>query len=281
MRWEDLTSDRFPAAVRKSKGVCILVLGVLERHGPHMPLGTDMLCGLHLASEAAKREPAVVFPPWFLGQIYEAKCFPGTVTVPPRLLLEMLFAICDEIGRNGFTKIILNVAHGGNYHMVKFLSQCFLDAPRPYSVYVVDFFEVLTPGEAAAWKSRMDVVMPDQHADEMETSLMMAYRPELVDMKALRGRVGASMKRLAHLKRASSPFGWYANFPEHYAGDARLATASKGRAVTEIMVNALAEAIREVKSDAVAPRLAKEFFGRELKIRRLAGKGRKTAKTGG
>ena len=78
MQWENLTSPDFATAVRET-GVCILTFGVLERHSEHLPLGTDYLNGHKLACLAAAREPAVVFPPFYFGQIYEARCFPGTV----------------------------------------------------------------------------------------------------------------------------------------------------------------------------------------------------------
>ena len=60
----------------------------------------------------------MVFPEFYFGQIYEARCFPGTVSIPPTLLLELLQAALDEIGRNGFRKIIIYSRHGGNSHLL-------------------------------------------------------------------------------------------------------------------------------------------------------------------
>jgi creatinine amidohydrolase len=76
MQWEHLTSDEFALAVRLT-GVCILTMGVVERHGTHLPLGTDYLSGHAIACLAAEKEKAVVFPPFYFGQIYEARCFPS------------------------------------------------------------------------------------------------------------------------------------------------------------------------------------------------------------
>ena len=94
--------------------MCIIALGVVEKHSEHLPLGTDFLNGHKIACLAAEREPAVVFPPFYFGQIYEARCFPGTITLKPTLLMELIQGVLDEIGRNGFRKIILLNAHGGN-----------------------------------------------------------------------------------------------------------------------------------------------------------------------
>lgn len=70
MNWEKLTSVEFAEAVKKTD-VCIIAFGVLERHGDHLPLGTDYLNGHKIASMAAEIEAAVVFPPFYFGQIYE------------------------------------------------------------------------------------------------------------------------------------------------------------------------------------------------------------------
>ena len=89
MNWENLTSVTFEKAVKET-GVCIIAMGVLERHGNHLPLGTDYLNGHKLATAASNKESSVVFPPFYFGQIFEAKCFPGTVTLKPSLLFDVV-----------------------------------------------------------------------------------------------------------------------------------------------------------------------------------------------
>ncbi len=268
MKWEELTGDQFPKAVADCGGVCIVPLAVIERHGPHLPLGTDMINGLHCAAEAAKLEPAIVAPPWYIGQIYEAKCFPGTISFPPRLLVENILHLYDEIGRNGFAKIVAYICHGGNNNLAPFLAQCQLDAPKSYQVYTVDFLGGQTEQQKKRWQEVMDT-KDWFHAEELETSMTLAHRPDLVDMKAVKG--GAkSLDRMAALGQGFSGFGWYARYPEHYAGDARPATAEKGRVINDTIIEALANFIRAVKQDKVAPALAAEFFARESSIRQGA-----------
>src|SRR5581483_5143954 len=77
--WEELTAEDFASAIHQSKGVCLLPFGILEKHGPHLPLGTDLLNVRYAALHAAEQEYAVVFPEYYFGQIFEAKHQPGTI----------------------------------------------------------------------------------------------------------------------------------------------------------------------------------------------------------
>jgi len=262
MQWEHLTSADFAQAVRQT-GVCVIALGVIEKHSDHLPLGTDFLNGHRLACLAAEVEPAVVFPPFYFGQIYEARCFPGTLTISPTLLIELIQGVLDEIGRNGFGKIILLNAHGGNTHLLSFLAQCTLWEEKPYSVYL--YTGKMTPERQAAWKSILETTLHG-HACECETSISLANHPALVKMAALPTDPAEPLGRLNDLPPNLSGISWYSNFPDHYAGDARLASAEKGRALQQIQAAAFAEFIAAVKADQVAPTLEREFFGRVQQV---------------
>ena len=263
MQWEYLTSDEFARAVHET-GVCILALGVVERHATHLPLGTDYLSGHAIACLAAEKEKAVVFPPFYFGQIYEARCFPGTVTIKPSLLLELIQGVLDEIGRNGFKKIVLLNAHGGNDHFLPFLVQCSLWEQKPYSVYL--YTGELSPEREREWNSLLET-REHGHACECESSVLMASYPALVDISKVPQSPGAALHRLSHLPNHFSAIWWYANYPEHYAGDARSASVEKGLRLRQIKVDALAEFIHAVKADQVVPALEREFFEREKKLR--------------
>src|SRR5262245_27110757 len=112
-RWDELTAGDWPKAMVRSAATCILPIGILEKHGPHAPIGSDLIHVREWSARATKREYAVVFPDYFYGQIYEARHQPGTFALPPRLVLELLQATCDEIGRNGFKEIVIVNGHGG------------------------------------------------------------------------------------------------------------------------------------------------------------------------
>ncbi len=263
MQWENLTSPEFAQAVKET-GVCIIAMGVLERHSEHLPLGTDMLNGHKLACKAAELEPAVVFPPFYFGQIYEARCFPGTFTIKPKLLLEFLEGVLDDIGRNGFKKIIILNAHGGNNYLVRFLAQCSLWEEKPYALYV--YTGELTPARQKKWKELTETKF-DWHAGEIETSISMANHPELVKMEKLAPEgEGDPRNRLSQLSYNFSGISWYANFPEHYAGEAGPASVEKGQAYVKLEVENFSEFIAAVKKDTVVPQLNKEFFDRVRKV---------------
>ncbi|MDY7009794.1 MAG: creatininase family protein [Planctomycetota bacterium] len=269
MLWEELTADEFAGAVDDCEGVCIITLGVLERHLHHLPPGTDLMLGQHVAELAARREPVVVFPPWYLGEVYEAVCFPGTVTLPPKSMVELMLAIFDEIGRNGFTKIITFLSHGGNVYLAPFLAQCQLFRQKSYQVYSLFWDQGLTEAQRAKWNAVMETD-GGQHAGESETSIMMAHRPDLVKMEALDGQVAEPLGRLDHVKPGYTALWWYADYPEHYAGDARTASAEKGKVLTDLLVDSLAAFIRAVKNDTVTPKLAWEFFSARGRIAKRA-----------
>lgn len=102
VRWDELTASDWQKAMEQSAATCILPVGILEKHGPHAPLGSDLIYVRELAKRVTKQEYAVVFPEYLFGQIYEAKHQPGTFALPSRLVLELLDATCEEIARNGF-----------------------------------------------------------------------------------------------------------------------------------------------------------------------------------
>jgi creatinine amidohydrolase len=257
MQWENLTSPDFGNAARET-GVCVLAAGVVEKHSNHLPLGTDFLNGHKIACLAAEIEPAVIFPPFYFGQIYEAKCFPGTITLKPTLLLELFFNVLDEIGRNGFRKIVIYNAHGGNNHLLGFLAQCSLWEEKPYAVY---YAGRLSPERQQAWEALLETKL-HYHACECETSITLANHPELVKMEQVPAEAFNPLGRLDHLPGSFSGISWYSNFPDHYAGDARPATREKGLALRQIAVEALAEFIAAVKQDQGVPGLNREFFER-------------------
>jgi len=263
MQWENLTAPDFAHAVRET-GVCVVAFGVLERHSEHLPLGTDYLVAHAIARLAAEKEAAVVFPPFYFGQIYEARCFPGALTLKPTLLVELIWSVLDEIGRNGFKKIILYNGHGGNAHLLPFIAQSSLYEQKPYTVYF--FQDPMSEEDRKTWEATLETTLHG-HACECETSTSLAVHPELVHMDRVPEEPANPRMRLAQLPGAYSGIWWYANYPEHYAGDARSASREKGLILQSILVEGLARFIKAVKQDEVTPGLEKEFFEREARLR--------------
>src|SRR5579862_6288699 len=178
-RWDELTATDWQAALDKSSQTCILPFGILEKHGPHSPIGTDLIHVREWAARATKQEYAVVFPDYFYGQINEARHQYGTFALPERIVWELLEATCDEIGRNGFKKILIINGHGGNPELIKYFIQTRLEKERNYAVY---FFE---PNADSAYRRQLSALhksdpADDQHAGERETSTLLYLRPDLV-----------------------------------------------------------------------------------------------------
>ncbi len=260
MQWEELTAPDFAKAV-KDTGVCVIAIGSLEKHFDHLPIGTDYLNGHRLCCLAAEREPAVVFPPYYIAQIHESRPFPGCVALPPTMTLEVLQAVCDEIARNGFKKILIYNAHGGNWAMLNYLLQVHLSERRDYGIYLLRHLFPPTPEWASQWDDILETAV-HEHACECETSITLANFPELVKMDVLAGRKADPLDRLAHLSPGNITAEWYAKFPDHYAGDATVASVEKEQKLLELQVQALAHYIGVVKKDTALAGVLNEFYDR-------------------
>ncbi len=257
VRYEELTAPDFARAVARSAGTCVVPLGILEKHGPHLPLGTDLIDCREVSLRAAGQEYAIVFPPYFVGQIFEAKHQPGTIAYGSRMMLDLLQQTCDELARNGIKKIILVNGHGGNDAFLHYFCQAQLESRRDYVVYLFE------PAYDKATEDRLDKMRKtalDGHAGEEETSVMLAHRPELVQLDKAGAESGADQKRQAGLKYAYTGIWWYAGQPNHYRGDGSAGDAEFGRALLEAESKALAEMIRSVKADTVTPGLQRKFY---------------------
>ena len=77
VHWEELTGPDFQHAIEKSQQTCLLPFGIIEKHGPQLPLGTDLINARYVSEHAAQQEYTVVFPDYYFGQIFEAKHEPG------------------------------------------------------------------------------------------------------------------------------------------------------------------------------------------------------------
>jgi creatinine amidohydrolase len=252
--WEELTAADFRSAIQQSQGTCLLPFGILEKHGPHLPLGTDLLDVRYAALHAAAEEYAVVFPEYYFGQIFEARHEPGTIAYSRELQLQLLQETTDEMARNGCKKIIIVNGHGGNEHLLPFFAQSQLEKPHDYVVYVL--VRVETPPGGPAGKS----TGPDWHAGEAETSNMLIAHPELVHKDRARNESGADLGRQKLPDDLYTGIWWYARFPNHYSGDGSLATPELGQYKMKGWIDGIVRATRAVKSDQESLKLQNEFF---------------------
>jgi len=260
-KWEELTAADFVTALQQSRATCVLPFGILEKHGPAGVLGTDLINVRFSTLKATKDEYAIVFPEYYVGQIFEAKHQPGTVAYSTHLQLEMLQETVAEMARNGCQKIVIVNGHGGNNALIQYFAQIQLESPKDYVVYTVAALGA-PQGTAAAAPSRPGV---DGHAGEGEVSNLMASRPELAHPERSSTESGADLNRLELPEGVYTGIWWYAKFPNHYQGDSTNASAARGQATTDAIATRIANALRAIKRDEVGPRLQKEFFEKAAK----------------
>ena len=260
MLWEELCAPDFGPAVEKSGGVCVVPIGVLEKHGDHLPVGTDMYVVTAVAKKAAEKSPAVVFPYYFYGQIAEARHMKGCLAPSHRLIMDSLLEMCDEIHRNGFTKILLLSGHGGNSRFLPFFAQQFPGINRPYAVYTA-FAHDMSPEQRSSILARAGIEDLGNHAGFSETALIMHLCPGLVHMERVKVSESAALGRLEAIKDAGifTGFNWYSDYPHHFAGNPSAATAEHGAFIFDILAANTADMINAVKKDDVSLKLIGEY----------------------
>jgi creatinine amidohydrolase len=255
-KWEELTASGFIQAIHESQGVCVLPFGILEKHGPHLPIGTDLLDVRYAVMNAVQQEYAVVFPEYYFGQIFEAQQEPGTIAYSLSTQLTLLQETVKEMARNGCKKIAIVNGHGGNNSLLPLFAQSQLATPRDYVVYVVGLPQRAAPGRPAMKSDPKN----DQHAGETETSAMLVARPDLVHMDQAQSESGADQHRLNLPEGVYTGIWWYARFPDHYSGVGAAATKELGQFDQKEWSHQIAEAIKAIKADSESMRLQNEYF---------------------
>lgn len=156
------------------KSAAIIPVGCIEAHGDHLPLGTDTVIAEELALRVAERCSAVALPPIAYGYAYTMSRYAGTLSVSPDALRLMLFDVLHGAYRNGFRRVLVLNGHGGNDGAIKEAIEHFADLHSDARIAWANWWKIRELG--------LDV----GHADESETSLMLALRPELVQMRHAR-----------------------------------------------------------------------------------------------
>lgn len=250
--WSELSLRDF-RALDMSRVIAVAPVAAVEQHGPHLPLGVDAMIMEGCVARVAERLPedldVVFLPIQSVGVSIEHRDFPGTLTLSQETAARMLAEIADGVSRAGVKKIVLMNSHGGNSALI---SQVALDLRARLGVLAV----------TCSWSRfgypdglfSQDELRHGIHGGEIETSLMLAFRPELVDMARAKNFPPASLDfehDFAWL-RADRPagFGWMAQdlSPAGAMGDASKATAAKGEAVADYWATAFIELLRDVEA---------------------------------
>lgn len=256
-RMEELTSPQFARAVTFSGGVCVIPIGIIEKHSSHLPLGTDLFEARASVIMAAEKEYAVVFPQYYTGQIFEARHQPGTIAYSNELMWKMLEETCSELSRNGLKKIILFNGHGGSTFFLQYFCQSQLASRKDY---IVVLFTPRSDTKYAGEIKSLTRATSDGHAGEEETSMMYFIRPDLVDISSIGVESGAMMGRLTAMPYGFTGIGWYANYPNHFAGEAVKPDRRLGELLVARDADQLVSLIKYLKGSSAIEELQMEFF---------------------
>lgn len=272
MRWQNIRSGKLAEAIEESKGVCVLCMGCVEHHGKHLPLGQDVLAG-KIVELASEKEPIVMFPDMYFGEKTGAGEFQGTIIFSNKLIFDILTETCNEIGRNGFKKIVIVGCHGGNVSMINNFIRSTLYTPKDYMVMGLrcsstwprpkdmlaiidggnrDYFPELTDEDIALLR---DVDANNKvygHGCFIETAVALGLHPELVD-KSMIGKIdGNNAHRLEGFQLESgvyTPYGWMADYPNSLSSDYNAGNERIGRSVVKYAVDKMAEKLKIIKED--------------------------------
>ena len=181
-RWADLSRAQF-AAIDRSRTIAVLPVGAIEQHGPHLPVSVDR----DLAEAVLERSlahlpaelPVLAMPGFAYGKSNEHGAIPGTISLSAETMLRLLTDIAASLARTGFRRLVLLNAHGGNAPVLDIAAR---DLKVEHGLHVAtcswyNFNEADRHGDA---RERSFGI----HAGLVETSAMLALKPDLVAMDA-------------------------------------------------------------------------------------------------
>jgi creatinine amidohydrolase len=248
--WADMSWRDF-AAADTARWIAVLPIAAIEQHGPHLPVGVDAyIASGYLARVRTllpPQVPATFLPMLAIGVSTEHRSFPGTLTLSPPTLLNLLTEIGESVHRAGVRKIVIVNSHGGNGAVIGL-------AVRELRVR----FRMLAV--ACSWSRfgyPQDLFAEDErrhgiHGGDVETSIILASRPETVQMQQAGNFLPFSVELEREFKWLSTDrpagFGWAMEDLHRAgaAGNAAAASAAKGEKALAFGAEALVELLGEV-----------------------------------
>jgi creatinine amidohydrolase len=239
--WFDELSMKEAETKAKAGSVVIFPVGSVEEHGEHLPLCTDSLQPEHIAVEVAKKTGCLIAPPLRYGVCNSARGFPGTVSISFDALYKMARDILEEFIRNRFTRILVLSGHAGQAHMA---------ALRLAAQEVVWQHEKENPGKRPRIMVCSDYDFAyelkgkyfsekDGHAGTIETSRVMAIKPELI-----KARGAKSFPEFPRFEIVAAPERY---FPTGVIGDPTAASPEKGKMINKYVVKEVVKLVEELK----------------------------------
>lgn len=250
--WAEYRSHEY-CDIDPMRTIAILPTAAVEQHGPHLPVGVDTMIAEGMLGEVRANCPETldirILPVQAVGKSNEHLHAPGTLTLTAETALRAWTEIGLSVARAGVRKIILVNSHGGNLDLVSILSRelrvraGMLAVKCQWSGFGTP--EGMYPDAERAYGI---------HGGDVETSLMLHFRPETVDMtQAQAFRSSAETGRIPPVGPLS--YGWIASDlnPDGTVGDAASATAEKGRATAAHQVSAFIDLLHDVAETELAP----------------------------
>jgi creatinine amidohydrolase len=239
--WFDELSMKEAKQSAKATRIVIVPVGSVEEHGDHLPLCTDSLQPEHVALEVAKRTGCLVAPPMRYGVCNSTRGFPGTISIEFESLSRVMRDILQEFIRNGFTRILVLSGHAGQAHMaaLRLATQEVVwhherESPekRPRIMVCSDYdFAYELKGKYFSEK--------DGHAGTIETSRVMAIRPDLIKMRGKK-----SFPKLPRFEIVVDPERY---FPSGVMGDPTVASAERGKMINRYVIKEVTKLVEELK----------------------------------
>ena len=255
--WADLSTRDFAqlqSSGRAQEVVAVLPVAAIEQHGPHLPVSVDTTLVDGVVAASLPHLPpalAVLFlPTQQVGKSNEHIRFPGTLTLSAETLIRLWTEIGESVARAGVRKLVLFNSHGGQLSVMDIVARD-LRSRCDLVVYSTNWF-TLPLGEDVKGRFGAEEHRFGIHAGDMETSMMLALRPQTVDMAQARDFKSTAQDRAAKFpilgNGSSAKLGWQMQdyHPMGAAGNAAVATAEKGRLVVEAAGRQLALLLQEV-----------------------------------
>jgi creatinine amidohydrolase len=253
--WQDFRAPEF-GDIDPARTIAILPTAAIEQHGPHLPVGTDTIINQGLLAQLKREAPQDldfrVLPVQAVGKSNEHLWAAGTVTMSAEVALKLWVEIGLSVARAGVRKMLIVNSHGGNTDLISIVAR---ELRVRAGMYVVRT-------GWGAYGTPEGLYGPQEltygiHGGDVETSLVLHFRPETVDMSQAQDfRSSAETSPISPIGGVA--YGWIASDvnPHGVVGEAHLATADKGKATADKMVadvTRLLETIRDVPLEGFAP----------------------------
>ncbi len=248
--WQDFRAPEFKT-IDPARTIAILPTAAIEQHGPHLPVGTDTIINQGMCDLLVDRAPADMdlrlLPVLAVGKSNEHLWAAGTLTLTAETALRAWTEIGLSVARAGVRKMVILNSHGGNVDLISIVSRELRVQAGMFVARMGWGAFGLPEGLYSEQETRFGI-----HGGDVETSLILHFRPETVDMAAARDfRSTAETGPISPIGGVA--YGWIATDlnPDGVVGEAHRATAEKGRLTAEKMVDDVIAFLRKVETQPV------------------------------